>query len=479
MTDDSNTDKPMGGRSWHTYRDEYRSREMQIVAEWVLAGESGTVVGLQGCGRSNFLGFLCHRPDVLRSYLPDPSLSIAFVFADMHDLLETDLSMFYRLVIRSCHRASQEYDDELKREIGMIYEKTLGEQDSFIAQSALQDLLILYQSRQVRVVLVLNYFDYFCQIASLQMVNAIRSLRDGFKNTLSYIVGMSQEVAYLSETVALGDMYEILDSHICWLGTMNHEDAKDLICRATGKRSVTPDEADMAKMMALTGGFPSLLRATCYWWTSTNNKPLAHKWAEALLRERSVQHRLSQLWTRLTQEEQFVLSEVQKIEEVVSRAENASQAVPELGTKHLDTLERLVEKGLCSQVDQGWRLSGELLARYVAEVENRGRGKIWLDEATGEIYQEQASLAELTALEREVLTFLLRNPYSKHTKTDLIVNTWPDELRQKGVSDNSLYQVILLIRRAIEPNPSKPRYLVTWRGKPEGGYQFYPEGRPG
>jgi hypothetical protein len=31
----------------------YRSKEMQTIARWILAGESGSVVGLAGCGRSN------------------------------------------------------------------------------------------------------------------------------------------------------------------------------------------------------------------------------------------------------------------------------------------------------------------------------------------------------------------------------------------------------------------------------------------
>ncbi|MEE8390037.1 MAG: hypothetical protein V3S14_04475, partial [Anaerolineae bacterium] len=62
---------------------------------------------------------------------------------------------------------------------------------------------------------------------------------------------------------------------------------------------------------------------------------------------------------------------------------------------------------------------------------------------------------------------------------DLIGSTWPDELRQQGVTDDSLYQVIRELRKRIEPDPAKPCYIVTWRGRPEGGYQFFPEGRPG
>jgi DNA-binding response OmpR family regulator len=87
-------------------------------------------------------------------------------------------------------------------------------------------------------------------------------------------------------------------------------------------------------------------------------------------------------------------------------------------------------------------------------------------------------LTDLTALEKSVLSFLIKYPRMSHTKTDLIINAWPDELRQQGVADSSLYQVVLTIRKVIEPNPSEPSYLITWRGKPEGGYRFFPEGRP-
>jgi two-component system OmpR family response regulator len=119
-----------------------------------------------------------------------------------------------------------------------------------------------------------------------------------------------------------------------------------------------------------------------------------------------------------------------------------------------------------------------LLAAYAADAQGRG-GKIWLDEKTGELYRGPTPLRGLTSLERTVLHFLIRHPRARHAKTDLIVNTWPDELRRQGVTDESLYQVIRELRKKIEPDPGKPCYIVTWRGRPEGGYQFFPEGRPG
>jgi hypothetical protein len=38
---------------------------------------------------------------------------------------------------------------------------------------------------------------------------------------------------------------------------------------------------------------------------------------------------------------------------------------------------------------------------------------------------------------------------------------------------------MVALRRKIEPDPANPRYLTTWRDWPEGGYQFFPEGKSG
>ena len=258
---------------------------------------------------------------------------------------------------------------------------------------------------------------------------------------------------------------------------MVEADARNLIARATCAAPVSPAESDIAAMLALTGGYPYLLRAACHWWLTTEKKPPSAEWLPILLAERSIQHRLAKIWGGLTQEEQFVLSELQKIE--VTSANAAGRPSQNFAAHYRDILIGLEQKGVCSQTERGRRIAGNLLAAYIATVRGRGRGRIWLDEQTGEIYQGKTLLNNLTALERSVLAFFIKHPRIKHPKTELIINTWPNELRQQGVSDNSLYQIILTLRKEIEPNPGRPAYLITWRGKPEGGYQFFPEGRPG
>ena len=74
-----------------------------------------------------------------------------------------------------------------------------------------------------------------------------------------------------------------------------------------------------------------------------------------------------------------------------------------------------------------------------------------------------------------VLNYFLKNPFMRHSHQDLIENAWPDDAYKEGVTPDAIYQTIRGIRTRIEPNPSQPFYLITWRG---GGYQFFPEGRP-
>jgi hypothetical protein len=476
---------------WATYPASYRAREMKNMARWISAGESGSVVGLPGVGQSNLLGFLCHRPEVLQSYLLPQTRPVTLIQVDLNRLPANNLSTLYRVLLRSFYRVRDQFDASLQQKITELFLENRSERDPFLAQSALQELLLLCQAQQIQVVLVFDGFDRFCQLTTPHVVNTLRGLRDDFKDTLCFIAGMSQEVAYLPDPTILGDMYALLDNYICWIGAMGDSDGRHVIGRATQVAAVPPSEADTRGMLNLTGGYPALLRAACSWWLTTVERPVPDDWSAVLLAERSIQHRLAIIWTGLTQEEQFTLSELQKLQTAAAELANQGRkanrkqvkahgkAWQHFNDQHGETLPCLGEKGICARTEEGWRISIELMVGYIAQVEGRGRGRIWLEEKTGAVYQGQSLVQGLTALESGVLSFFVQYPRIRHTKTDVIFNTWPDELRQQGVTDNSLYQVVLTLRRAIEPTPSQPRYLVTWRGKPEGGYQFFPEGRPG
>ncbi|MBN2002320.1 MAG: winged helix-turn-helix domain-containing protein [Anaerolineae bacterium] len=454
-------------RSWETYASTYRVKEVKILLDWITSGISGSVVGLSGSGKSNLLGFLCHRPDVVQAYLPPKSDPVVLIPLDLNNLPANNLATFYRVVLRTFYEVRDRFTPDTQAIVTPIYKENRAARDPFLPQSGLRELLLHFQTQHTRVVLVMDRFDQFCQTATPQMMNTLRGLRDSFKGTLCYLVGTRYEIAYLPNPEALGEMYEILDTHTCWVGPMDADDARRVIAEETQASPKRPTEDVIAHLLALTGGYPALLKATCHWWTDTRAKPSQAGWAEALLAERSVQVRLAEIWNGLTQEEKLALSQIENWKEADQTEE-----------QHRRILSGLVVKGFCRQTPSGWHICGELFARHVSAAQESG-GRIWLNPQTDELYQDQTPLDGLAPLERSVLRFLVTHPKKRHTKTDLIVGAWPDELRRQGVSDDSLYQVVMELRKKIEPDPVKPCYLVTWRGRPEGGYHFFPEGRPG
>jgi len=460
---------------------------MQQLAGWIAAGESGSVVGLTGCGRSNLLGFLCHRPDALRPYLPPQTGPVALIPVDLNNLPNHHLSTLYRTILHAFYWVRDNFDPPLKQLVADLYTEHKAVRDSFLTQRVLYDLLQAFQVQQMQVVLVMNRFDRFCHHASPPMVNTLRGLRDSFKDTLCYIVGMGQDVVYLSDPEALGDMYELLDIHVCRVGAMNPADARQMVDSLLHPAQPRPNPAEIEAMLGLSGRFPVLLKAIVYWWLLTPDRPRRpQKWADLLMKEDNIQYRLTRIWEALTQEEQLALAEVHKLQmQAGATGGPLPQQMPPKLVKSFQTLavqqgevlRRLAAKGMCSWADPGWWINGTLMTAYIAGVAGRVRGRVWVDQKSRIVYQGDTPLDDLTGLQYEILNFLTNNPHIKHTRDDVIDNTWPEEEQREGITPNALHVHIAGIRKKIEPNPAQPQYLITWHGRP-GGYQFFPEGKP-
>ena len=460
-------------RAWGNIPGTYRSREVAMIADWIVNGVSGSVVGLPGIGKSNFLGFLCHRPEILQTLLATHQIKIGLIPIDLNNLPDDSIATFYRVILRAFYENQAHFDATLQKIIDTIYQEYKASQDPFLVQSALRDLLIQFRNQQMRLVFVFDRFDSFGQAITPQIANALRGLRDSFKDTLFYIMGMRQEVAYLDDSSILGELYEILDTNICWVWPMNHDDTNLLIRQETDLQAKLPSKEDIDLFFKLSGGFPSLLKTICSWWKENHHDYPRDQWLNVLLQEHTIKHRLQEIAFGLSQEELLTLTEMERIYGRKKKLDPTHKP----DRMHL-ALNRLTLKGVCQFKDNYWQTKSLLLSKYIVNVDMPAKGRIWLDEESEEVYQDKTPLQSLTPLERGVLHFLLRHPRTRHTKSDLILNAWPDDINVEGVTDDSLYQVIGGLRKKIEPIPRKPAYLVNWRGVGEGGYQFFPEGKP-
>jgi two-component system KDP operon response regulator KdpE len=119
----------------------------------------------------------------------------------------------------------------------------------------------------------------------------------------------------------------------------------------------------------------------------------------------------------------------------------------------------------------------ELLAR-VRAVTRRGRstgeagavitiGATVIDLATHTVTRDGADV-RLSPTEWRLLEYLLRNPGKLHSQRSVLQDVWgPQYLTET----NYLRQYMARLRRKLEPDPSRPRHLLT---EPGMGYRFRP-----
>lgn len=481
-------------RAWEKYPQTYRAREMEILADWIRAGESSSIVGLAGAGKSNLLGFLCSQPQVITErYLQDSSLKLALVLVDLNNLPSNDLATFYRVVLRSLNEARAQLADiekSLSDAVHDLYHKVEEKTDPFVSQSALREVLLSFRENKVRLVLVLDPFDQFCRAVTTQILDNLRGLRDSFKTTLSYIVGLRRELTYLRDPVELGELYEILDTHVCWLGPMQREDARWVISQVEGGMEQSFNNEQVEWLIDLTGGYPALLRVASLWLAQSLTISDMALWEKRLLDEPSIQIRLNDLWQGLTSEEQAALAVLQTVLKIKAD-DKRREGLRQVGEKYRHTFDRLQSKQLCNITDANLEIFSSLFAQFIAGVTGVGAGKIRHDPSTERFFRGDQELENLSELDYKLLYYFFSNPCECHSIDILAEAIWIDDdigeidnqqvgqdivdLRRRGVSSETVQQAIRHLRTRIEPNPAKPCYLVTQRGR---GYRFFPEGMP-
>jgi hypothetical protein len=469
--------------AWESFPSTYRAAEIALLAQRLSLGVSCSVVGSSGCGRSSLLHFLYHWPEAFNSHLSSDSDPVVLILVDFNNFPANDLSTLYRVILRSCHWACERFEPDISLAIANLYHEIKTAQDPFLAQSALYELLFECRARRIRVALIFDHFDRFCQAATLQMLNTLRGLRDSFRETLCFIVGMSHTVAYLPNPDILGDMYELLDTYVCWVGAMSDTDARHVIISRTAP--ATPTENEIHEIITLTGSFSVLLKAISYWWRDGGRQLPITDWLTVLAADHSFEYRLAQLWNGLTQEEQFVcmtVYEEQARAAGTGETKSARQkALEMLEHEHGSILSLLKVKGMCQKTKAGWEIRSKLMADYIKRAGPISRGKIRIDEKTGDIYQGATMLCQLSPLEEKLLRLMIRQPYMRHEANDLIAEIFSqDAIDDQGKPYSprdlsALHHLVYSLRGKIEVRRSVPCYLIT----PQAGYyQFFPEGRP-
>ena len=230
--------------SWEEYPDTYREREVQTVLSAVQAGESASLVGLSGAGKSNVLGFLANR--VVR-------LGQRFALVDCNRLSERNNHALFRLMRRA-----------------------ISSPEEFVALSALGDefealdmAINAALSSTPKLTFLLDRFDDLIFPSSQvtqtgeagqnlrALFNNLRALRDGHKFKLTFVTATRRPLTDYTE------LAELFYAHTIWLGPLSTSDARWNVTRYAKRKGLAWDDTIAETLITASRGYPSLLRAAC------------------------------------------------------------------------------------------------------------------------------------------------------------------------------------------------------------------------
>jgi hypothetical protein len=219
--------------SWSNFPPNYRAHEVQAIRRAVSAGDSVSLVGLGGAGKSNLLGYLAQTQSA-------PELS--FLLVDGNRISEPTPAALYALIAASLK------EDGAANAVGPFEE--------------LSDLLarrLALSSSSLCLMLDLSLlFGRYPQLAenSILMGN-LRALRDIHKYRLTYLIATRHLLAAQTE------LSELVSAHTMWLGPLSRSDAEWTVGLFLERHGLAWNRSEMDAAMQLSLGFPSVLRAVC------------------------------------------------------------------------------------------------------------------------------------------------------------------------------------------------------------------------
>jgi hypothetical protein len=238
---------------WDTYPADYRAAEVRASLAALRAGESVSLVGLSGAGKSNLTGFLAHRHSP-----PEHPL----VLVDCNRLAEPAPAALFRLIRRALGDTETAADEWEALDAALI--KRLTPPASSLG-------------------LIFDRFDAL--VAQPALFSNLRALRDAHKFQLAFILATRRPLDPHTE------LSELVYAHTLWLGPLSEGDARWNVTRYAARRGVAWGDDVAEALIRASGGYPAFLRAA-----SEAHAEGAALDAASLAAYPAVQRRLAEFW---------------------------------------------------------------------------------------------------------------------------------------------------------------------------------------
>ena len=426
----------------------YRTLEVSQIVDTIQAGDSCTIVGVGSAGKSNLLRFL-RREDILRERLGPQYL---LVYVDGNKLIECSEWGLWELMLHQTTLAVEERGDatvEIVQALDQLYNQAIGAETRDFAVRYLDRTLNLVRKRLgLRLVFLLDEFDELYEQLPASGFSALRALRDDHKYQLSYLVATRQEWRRLRQEPEAAEAFEELVSpQTIWLGPYADSDARDMLERLAARHGKPLDGATQRLLLKETGGHPGLLSAA-YRTAIENSRALDR----SLRSSARIQDECRRIWYSLPADQQ--------------QAVGAMAVDLETNPPTGPVAAQLENKGLIAEVGPArYALFSRLFGDCIVQLGLHTGPQVRVDRNLHAVIVGNRRVDDLPALPFALIEYLDRHRGRACSRAELIGHLYPDEPQDDSASiDGRLDTVVARLRRAIEPDPSEPRYILTVRG---------------
>lgn len=417
------TNEPIASR-WASFPTTYRKEEFAMIATMLRNEQSGVIIGGSGSGKSNVGGMFTARPDITYKLLPDKEY--LFCFVDINKFPSGDTVGFYRGMIHELYKAARRSKLPIADSLRKLEIETRAWDDSLSWVFAMEEAhnLIINDAGK-RVVWLLDRFDKACPTLDVDVLDVLRSLRDGdsFYGKIFYLIFTRKPLQRLRDWTINSEFLELVENNSCFIGPMIERDACWNVQQiATRHKTTIPVHIEKI-IVELAGGLPAFTKAVSEAWIKDelSLSMSMQDLAEHMIENEFVNRTCKEIFTDLEQIERDVLKYIAS-ERLQIGLEQST--VTYLQNHGLIKLHEYL--GELKQVEKKWAIFSPLFKAYVmGDIGNRiitvniQRKKLLLDGLEMEIHlrPQVYNLAE----------YLVERPNEAITYEQFISHIWPNE----------------------------------------------------